>query len=155
MQDQQPNSHEQPRNSSQNERRIAERVVILLSHFWLTSEDQAMRKAQLADWLDALKPFTAIIVADACRHWVRSESKRPAPADIVRLCREVQPEKPQIGMQPSTAQHVPPPSDPNIVRPNWRTIVYWQLSDAEKRLFREAAGDTMSRYGFASEARST
>lgn len=49
-----------------------------------------MREAQALDWLDDLREFGAEIVSVACMEWRRSQTKRPTPAEIRRLCIEEQ-----------------------------------------------------------------
>lgn len=39
----------------------------------------------MADWLEDLAEFAAPHVAEACKEWRRTQSKRPTPADIRKL----------------------------------------------------------------------
>ena len=62
-----------------------------MSHYWAADEPQAVRKAQLADWIDDLREFPAAIVAQAVAEWRRAQSKRPAISDIRFICKEMTP----------------------------------------------------------------
>jgi hypothetical protein len=73
-----------------NERLIAERVSVLLSHYWTADEPAALREAQLGDWIDDLSRFPASLVADSCKRWRMTDRRKPTPADIVGFCLEAQ-----------------------------------------------------------------
>ena len=57
-----------------------------MSHYWLATEPEPVRRTQLEDWLEDLSEFSTAAVADACREWRQTKSKRPTPADIRKLC---------------------------------------------------------------------
>lgn len=81
----------QPSTASPDDRQVAGLIARLLLHFWAPQDlSEGARKAMAADWLDDLREFGPIIVSEACARWRRSESKRPAIADIRRLCIEEQ-----------------------------------------------------------------
>lgn len=79
-------SHSGTERANENDRRIAERITTLLSHFWTADEDPRLRKLQIADWLDDLAEFGPGIVSRAVKEWRQTETKRPTPADIRKLC---------------------------------------------------------------------
>lgn len=140
-QDQPP---ELPRVSSTplpNRRLIAEQIATLLSHYWTTAEDQALRRAQASDWLADLEEFAPHIVTSSCAMWRRTESRRPTPADIRKLCLELQPPKKPIIRGRYGMRHLTnAPMTPDLVRDNWRSIPFPDLSEAEQKLFRESIG---------------
>jgi hypothetical protein len=109
--DQQANSlrgqQDYSRDASVNDRLILERVTVLLSHYWVGNEDAALREAQMSDWLDALGKFPASMVKDACAEWIRSQTKKPAIADIYALCRMMQPKDTTLKSDGSTNKHSP------------------------------------------------
>lgn len=45
-----------------------------------------MRKAQIEDWLEDVVEFGPVIVAEACREWRRTSSRRPTPNEVRVLC---------------------------------------------------------------------
>ena len=57
-----------------------------MSHYWLATEPEPVRRTQLEDWLEDLGEFSPAAVAAACREWRQTKSKRPTPADIRKLC---------------------------------------------------------------------
>ena len=61
-------------------------VSRLLNHYWTGDDPAAVRKAQIADWLEDLREFSLAIVANAIREWRRTETRRPTIADIRKLC---------------------------------------------------------------------
>jgi hypothetical protein len=60
----------------------------LLNHYWTAADHIAVREAQIEDWIDDLIEFGPKIVAEACRRWRNTESRRPTPADIRKFCIE-------------------------------------------------------------------
>lgn len=127
--DQPPRMPAQPQPSSQNERLVLEQIVRLIAHYWLPNEDQAMLRAKYEDWLEDLREFPARIVAGACREWRRSATRRPTPADIIRLCREATPRR-----RPTAP---PPPADRAASQPG---------NTSEERTAQATA--SLNRYGF-------
>jgi hypothetical protein len=63
-------------------------VTKLLSHYWTAEEHPAARQAQVEDWIGDLIEFGSGVVQEACAEWRRSETRRPLPADIRKLCQE-------------------------------------------------------------------
>lgn len=47
-----------------------------------------MRSLQIEDWLDDLTEFPASLVSWACKEWRQSQTRRPMPAEIRKLCVE-------------------------------------------------------------------
>lgn len=75
---------------------ITSSIIRLLSHYWVATEEVDLRKAQLEDWLTDLAPFGPDAVAEACARWRIRETRRPTPADIVKLAADVQRELAEI-----------------------------------------------------------
>jgi hypothetical protein len=69
--------------------RVGAEILRLLSHYWSTNENEALREAQARDWLADLKDFSPEIVAEACGNWRRGETKRPMISDIRQRCFEI------------------------------------------------------------------
>lgn len=69
--------------------------------FWTGSELAAIRREQSKAWLEDLAEFDADTVANACREWRRTHNRKPAIADIRRLCLDAQP-RGQSGAPTST-----------------------------------------------------
>jgi hypothetical protein len=88
-----------------------------------------MLRAKYEDWLEDLREFPARIVAGACREWRRSATRRPTPADIIRLCREATPRR-----RPTAP---PPPADRAASQPG---------NTSEERTAQATA--SLNRYGF-------
>lgn len=57
-----------------------------MSHYWTADDPIEARREQVRDWIEDLVEFGPATVADACREWRRTQSRRPTPADIRRLC---------------------------------------------------------------------
>ena len=74
--------------TSQEIKEIAALIARLMSHYWTAADPVQTRQAQLEDWLDDLVEFGPAAVAEACREWRRTQSRRPTPADIRRLAAE-------------------------------------------------------------------
>ena len=128
----QPKFLKEPPVSSQNEklndRLILERISTLLSHYWTANEDAALREAQLSDWLDDLGEFPAAVVKEAIAEWRRGQTKRPTPADIRSICKEMKPLR--------LASAAPQITDEQPAERNRRVQDY---EDQRKRQWREAA----------------
>ncbi len=127
----------QPRPSqSVNEREIAARVMTLLSHYWTAADSPEFRKLQMNDWLDDLSPFPAMFVAEACKDWRQTQTRRPTPAEILKLTREAKanwdwknaPARPQIAHH---RQPYKPP--PHVVREEFRMlrVESWTAAELE------------------------
>jgi hypothetical protein len=102
-------------------------VTKLLSHYWTSEEHAAARQAQVEDWIDDLAEFGSGVVQEACAEWRRSETRRPLPADIRRLCVE---ERDRRAWRETRA--LPPPSPVPTQR---------QRDDAEERRLALAIND--------------
>jgi len=61
-----------------------------MSHYWTDTDHIETRRAQIADWLEDTIEFGPAIVAEACREWRRTQTRRPVPSEIRRLCIERQ-----------------------------------------------------------------
>jgi hypothetical protein len=64
---------------------IAAIVAALLYHYWTADDEPAMRRVQIADWVEDLEEFTLVSVELACREWRRNQNRRPTIADIRKL----------------------------------------------------------------------
>ena len=64
------------------------RVATLLSHFYVSSTDEAEMRAALSDWADALSEFPAWVIAEACREYLRTQERKPSIAAIRKLCQQ-------------------------------------------------------------------
>ncbi len=62
----------------------------LISHYWTANDDPRMRQAQIEDWIDDLIEFDVPVVTQVCQEWRRTQTRRPLPADIRRMCIELQ-----------------------------------------------------------------
>ena len=83
-------------------------IARLLLHFWTPQDlSDGARKAMAEDWLNDLREFGPEIVSIACGEWRRAQTKRPAIADIRRLCIEQQRERGIRG--PDGPPMLPPP----------------------------------------------
>ena len=145
--DQQPPTSQPLRNFSANginDRLILERITILMSHYWAADEPQAVRKAQLGDWLDDLREFSAVVVAGACQEWRRGQNRRPTIADIRKLCLEARPMPASIGKP----KHTPSRPSPNIVREGYERLPIRLRSDAEIALDMRKLDDLAEAAGF-------
>lgn len=68
------------------DRQIAGLIARLLLHYWTGEMSAETRRLQALDWLEDLREFGPEIVAGACGDYRRTETRRPTPADIRRLC---------------------------------------------------------------------
>lgn len=66
-------------------------VLTLLSFYYVPDEDPRVVAAQGRLWVEDLRAFPRHVIEAALRDWRRNESRRPAPADIIRLCRQHMP----------------------------------------------------------------
>jgi hypothetical protein len=76
------NPSSQENSQSEHERLVARLVTSMMNHYWADNDHLATRQAQLEDWIEDLVEFPIDTVEFACRHWRRSERRRPTPADI-------------------------------------------------------------------------
>jgi len=61
---------------------VVARITLLLAHFFTAAMDRNLAQAVLRDWVDSLmdQPFWA--VEEACDEWIKTQSRKPTPADI-------------------------------------------------------------------------
>ena len=100
----------QPRSQKHE---IAPSIGILLALYWQPDEAPGTRLAIAEAWLEELVEFEMTVVAEACRDWRRSQTRRPLLAEIFKSCREGQenadwrrqralpPPQPQAGEAPA------------------------------------------------------
>ena len=69
---------------------IATLLSNLLAHYWIESEHPAVRRQIITDWIEDLVEFGPALVEKACREWRQTQRRRPAIADVRRLCIEAQ-----------------------------------------------------------------
>lgn len=82
--------------------------------------DPRLRTAMARDWVSDLREFGAVTVAKACADWRQTESKKPAIADIRKLCfAEQQRLKLLSGPRLTYAPRRLPDT---LVRENWRDL---------------------------------
>lgn len=62
------------------------RLVALLSHYFVASNDEKVVEAMADDWHALLSPYPAWAIANACRWWLSRDNKdhrkKPMPGDI-------------------------------------------------------------------------
>ncbi len=61
-----------------------------MSHYWTSDDAQEFRALQLADWIEDLAKFPAHHVATAVAEWRQTQSRRPTPADIIKIIGRIQ-----------------------------------------------------------------
>lgn len=77
-------------HSTANDRTVAEIIARLLNHFGTVEEPLAVRKAIAEDWLEDLREFTPAQLQWAASEWRRTQSLRPAIAEIRKLATDAQ-----------------------------------------------------------------
>jgi hypothetical protein len=91
---------------SNDGRDVAGIVARLLLHYYSPGDlSEAARKAMAQDWVEDLVEFGPTAVAHGCREWRQTQSKRPTPADIRRLCIESQNRR-----RENAVRSLPPPA---------------------------------------------
>ena len=143
-----PGSHEPSHQSSLNKRLVSEQIFKLLSHYWLVNEDDALRRAQVSDWIADFEEFPASIVAGICEQWRRAEEKRPSIAALRKLCLEYvaaqrAKREPPRGTQPEEAK-----APDHVVRDYWRKLHVRQWSKSELETANLEMTALAHKYGF-------
>lgn len=87
----QPSTHSSPARGVEHREWILGQVATMLSFYWQSDESDLVRAAAGKVWADQLERFTQAEIAEACRRWIGNESRRPTPAEIIRLCVEARP----------------------------------------------------------------
>jgi hypothetical protein len=64
------------------------RIMALLAHFFITPLPEKLHSAVFNDWLMMLEPFPSWAVESACTSWLKYQSKKPFPRDILTRVRE-------------------------------------------------------------------
>lgn len=72
------------------DQQIAALIARLFLHYRMGDMAQNARDAVAMDWLDDLREFGPKIVEEACAEYRQTQTFRPTPADIRRLCIEAQ-----------------------------------------------------------------
>jgi hypothetical protein len=70
---------------------IAGQIATVLSFYWQPEESLAVAAAAGGMWADALERFSRDEIRTACTRWVHTQTRRPTPADIIRLCADARP----------------------------------------------------------------
>jgi len=110
-----------------------------LGHYWTADDHEAVRRAQVADWLQDMRGFSLEVFAESCSRWRIKETRRPTIAEMYNLCSEVA----EMRQEP---QQYRPPSDAAFpskahrdylrkkirVNPPERGPGYFALTDKEK-----------------------
>lgn len=68
------------------DRQIASLIARLMGHYWAADTPIEIRRELARDWLEDLREFPLAMVENACREWRQTQSRRPTPADIRKLC---------------------------------------------------------------------
>ena len=86
----------------------------MLSFFWQADDSDLVSAEAGRLWADMLERFSQAEISGACRRWIATQSKRPTPAEIIRLCAL---EKPQtrVVYLPGPEVAPPPPRSPEEV----------------------------------------
>jgi hypothetical protein len=80
----------EPLNETLTYKWLVDRVEALLSHYYQPAANEDALELSMDTWTIGLRGFTKDQIDIACVHWELNEPKRrPTPADIVALCREV------------------------------------------------------------------
>ena len=66
--------------------KLSARVTILLSHYFVPDLPVAAQTAVIEDWVAALAEFPWWAIEQACGEWLRTQRRKPTPADIVDIC---------------------------------------------------------------------
>lgn len=74
---------------------ILGQVATMLSLYWQPDDSDLVRAAAGKVWADMLERFSQAEISDACRSWIRTETRRPTPAEIIKLCAAARP-RPQV-----------------------------------------------------------
>lgn len=70
---------------------IAGAIRTLLANYWQDDGSERLDAAAGKQWADDLEAFPQPVIEAAINHWRRTETKRPTPAHIIRLCGERMP----------------------------------------------------------------
>lgn len=82
-------------------------MATLLSFYWQADDSDLVKAAAGKVWADMLERFSQDEIAKACRRWIANETRRPTPAEIIKLCVEERP-RPQV-VYLSAPRDLPPP----------------------------------------------
>jgi len=63
---------------------LSGRILALLGHYYVADADPAFSRAIARDWIMAVEDLPQAAVAKACDAWIRTEARKPKPADIRR-----------------------------------------------------------------------
>lgn len=74
---------------------IAGAIATLLANYWERDEPAPVAAALGKQWADDLEAFPQAAIAAAVNEWRRNETRRPTPAEIIRLCGKHTP-KPRV-----------------------------------------------------------
>jgi hypothetical protein len=102
-----------PAVSAEDAEWIGGAVHTLLSFYYVPGEDQRVVAAQGRMWVEDLRGFPRHVIEAALRDWRRSETRRPTPADIIKLCRSHMP-RPRIVAEPQTVREITPEAKARI-----------------------------------------
>ena len=92
---------------------IAGQIATLLSFYWQPDESLAVAAEAGRMWADALERFDQWEIEAACRRWLHSESRRPTPAEIIKLCLD---ERPKPRRVEQIEHYRTPPTPEEIAR---------------------------------------
>jgi hypothetical protein len=65
---------------------IAGAIASLLRIYWTDDPSDRLDAAAGKWWADDLEAFPMPVIEAAINHWRRNETRRPTPADMIKLC---------------------------------------------------------------------
>lgn len=65
---------------------IAGAISSLLKIYWTDDPSERLDAVAGKWWADDLEAFPQPVIEAAINHWRRNETRRPTPADMIRLC---------------------------------------------------------------------
>lgn len=117
---------------------MAALISRLLAHYWTADDHEAIRAAQVSDWLTDMQTFGVEVFAEAASRWRIAETRRPTIADMHKLCEVVaELRRPPKTYLPGNARF-PSKADRDYLRAKIRTDApergpgYSTLTDDEK-----------------------
>lgn len=67
---------------------VAVRLTKLFTFFYAPDRDVNISAAAIEDWIRYMREVPAAIFGDVCEEWAQTKTKRPAPADLLKIARE-------------------------------------------------------------------
>ena len=68
---------------------IIGRIAVLMHHYYAPGTMDGVGEEQFWQWGELMEELPAVAFDAACKEWVRTKTRRPTPADILKMGKDI------------------------------------------------------------------